>query len=530
MFVKLLCCLCSVYCLGNQYVNANLDDGPITTTPMGVFRGSWMETRRGRRFESYRGIKYAEPPINELRFQPPKPITRYNGIVNATDQGVVCPQPLPPRYTIDEDCLTINVYTPGRNRSSLLPVIFYLHPGGFYSMTGRTDFAGANYLADKDVVLVTSNYRLGSLGFLSLGTSYAPGNNGYRDQVVALKWVQTNIRAFGGDPNLVTIAGCSAGSVSVMLHMISPMSKGLFHRAISVSGSPTSKVPSPSNRLDLAYKQARIVNCPTNDTRALYDCLKTKTWKELAGSFEGFYEFGSDPLSLWRPVVEPDFGQERFLTMEPMDAIREGKMHAVPYLISMTKDEFFWKAFCKVFCFDMISQLRKAYLGDRELVNDNYTADRLGKLYGDSITAFPTHRLANLMCRHSSQPVYYYEFAYLGNQSHYRDPDTKKLLGVAHHDDLLYLFTLSYRYSTIEVSDSTDSKMVDFMTQIWYNFAKWGNPNGDPNANCGKLEISWPPMLPNNRRYLQIADELSIRENLFEDRFKIWEELYPIRY
>ena len=117
------------------------------------------------------------------------------------------------------------------------------------------------------------------IGFLSLGTKLAPGNNGYRDQVAALQWVQRNIASFGGDPNLVTIAGYSAGGVSVLVHMISPMSKGLFHRAISMSGSPVSKVPSPSHRLDLAYKQANIVNCPITNLTELYYCLKSKPWQ-----------------------------------------------------------------------------------------------------------------------------------------------------------------------------------------------------------------------------------------------------------
>ncbi|RVE42050.1 hypothetical protein evm_013308 [Chilo suppressalis] len=202
---------------------------PVTVTPSGSIRGSWLETRRGRRVQAYRGVRYAAPPTGELRFQPPKPILQYQSEVDARTEGPACPQPvIDPDYFLDEDCLRINIYTPEKKPSKPLPVVMYIHSGGFYSASGRSDLAGPDYLLDKDIVLVTINYRLASLGFLSTGDEYAPGNNGFKDQVVALEWVRRNIAPFGGDPDLVTISGCSAGSFSVLLHMVSPMSKGSF--------------------------------------------------------------------------------------------------------------------------------------------------------------------------------------------------------------------------------------------------------------------------------------------------------------
>nr|AIY69034.1 antennal esterase [Chilo suppressalis] len=334
-----------------------------------------MKSRRGRSFQAYRGIRYAHAPVGELRFQPPKPMLKYEGVVNATDDGPACPLPAPPDYPVDEDCLTINVYTPTSNSSASLPVIFFIHPGGFYSMTGRSDLAGPHYLLDRDVVLVTINYRLGSLGFLSTGDKIAPGKNGFRDQVVAMQWVQRNIRAFGGDPNLVTIAGCSAGSISVMLHMVSPMSKGLFHRGISMSGSSMSQDPLPDNLYDLAVKQARLVGCPADNSTVIVECLKTKPWRELGDSLRGFrlfaasedklscwsrlhlqllaiapidsisVEWGFDPVGVWPPVVERDLGHQRFLTEQPADTLRRNAAHTTPHLISQTTDEFFWSAY-----------------------------------------------------------------------------------------------------------------------------------------------------------------------------------------
>lgn len=533
------------------------ESSPVTITPSGAIRGSWMETRRGRRFEGYRGIRYAEPPVGELRFQPPKPIHHYKTEVDAREEGPACPQPTEGDYYIDEDCLRINVYTPNSKSKKPLPVIFYMHSGGFYSISGRSDVAGPKYFLDRDVVLVTINYRLASLGFLSTGDEVAPGNNGFKDQVVALRWVQRNIRAFGGDPNLVTITGCSAGSFSVMLHMISPMSKGLFHRAISISGSPISQVADTHDLKYLAVKQAELLGCPTNSSKVIVDCLKTKSFREIGNSLEGFFLPGYDPVLVWSPVVELDFGQERFLTMKPVDAVRQKKMHAVPFIISQTQAEFFWKAFTVLrnqtildsmnaewdrlapiafilpkdkTAIPSANRLRQAFLDGKQLVNDTFTADGLGKLYGDSLIGFGVHRMANLMCRHSPHKVYYYEFAYVGNHSHYEDPTTGKPIVAAHHDDLIYLFSLPASFPIISASDTLDSLLVDRMTAIYYNFAIHGDPNPHGDGFPELSSLHWPPMTPSKREYLHLGSQFQVRERLFEDRFNVWEELYPIQY
>ncbi|XP_013187979.1 carboxylic ester hydrolase-like isoform X2 [Amyelois transitella] len=508
-----------------------------------------METRRGRPVQAYRGIRYAEPPVGELRFQPPKPILKYENQVDASEEGPACPQPTVGDYYIDEDCLRINVYTPDNNGKKPLPVVFYMHSGGFYSISGRSDVAGPRYLLDLDVVLVTINYRLASLGFLSTGDALAPGNNGFKDQVVALRWVQRNIRAFGGDPAKVTISGCSAGAFSVMLHMISPMSRGLFHRAISISGSPISQVANRHDMYSLAENQARLLGCPTTNSKAIIDCLKTKTFRELGNSLDGFFLPGYDPVLVWSPVVELDFGQERFLTMAPEEVVKQGKMHSVPFIISQTEGEFFWKAYTVLrnktildsFNADWhrlasvafllgnhssaADRLKQVYLNGHKLENSAVAADGLGKLYADSLIGFGVHRMANLMCRHSPHKVWYYEFSYVGNRSHYEDSNGKPEKA-AHHDDLIYLFSLPASFPLINVTDGEDSKMVDKMTTIVYNFAK----NGDPNGKQSELSPQWSAMTPTSRNYLKVDKQFSIHENLFEDRFKVWEELFPMQY
>lgn len=131
-------------------------------------------------------------------------------------------------------------------------------------------------------MVVTINFRLGAFGFLSTGDEHAPGNYGMKDQVEALKWVQKNIRAFGGDPNKVTIAGHNAGAASVILHMVSPMSKNLFHRAIAMSASALNNWVITENPLLLAQKQADILNCPTENSQVMVDCLRELPAKDIA--------------------------------------------------------------------------------------------------------------------------------------------------------------------------------------------------------------------------------------------------------
>ncbi|KAL1132550.1 hypothetical protein AAG570_010503 [Ranatra chinensis] len=145
----------------------------------------------------------------------------------------MCPQPGATQTygsaLVSEDCLHVNVYTKevkGEHDYFLRPVIVFFHSGGWFSGTNRSDWLGPDYLLDEDILLVTVNYRLGPLGFLSTNDEHAVGNYGMKDQVLALKWVKHNISAFGGNPNNVTISGYSAGSISVMLHMLSPMSNG----------------------------------------------------------------------------------------------------------------------------------------------------------------------------------------------------------------------------------------------------------------------------------------------------------------
>lgn len=227
----------------------------------------------------------------------------------------------------------------------------FFHPGGFYGFSGQSVYFGPQYLLDHDVVLVTVNYRLGSLGFLSFGDDVLPGNNGMKDQVIALRFIKENIVAYGGDPNNVVIMGYSAGSTSVALHMISPMSKGLFHKAIAMSASPTSVYKYPTDQKEIAIKQAKLLKCPSGSSIEIVECLRKLPAQDIASGFWSFQEVGIDPILIWSPVIENGNSTkgESFLVSDPTVEFKNGNYQKVPFMTGVTALEFIELAYCKFF-------------------------------------------------------------------------------------------------------------------------------------------------------------------------------------
>jgi para-nitrobenzyl esterase len=204
----------------------------------------------GKEVRIYRGIPYAAPPVNELRWKPPQPVTPWKGIKECAKFG-----PYATQYTwtgpwmgelqeagMSEDCLHLNVLTPAKTAKDKLPVIVYLHDGGLDAGSGNRPLYNNPYLPQHGIVMVTVSHRIGAMGFFAHpglsaeSPNHATGNYGMLDVVTALKWVQQNIAAFGGDPGRITIMGQSGGGTKVMWLLTSPLAKGLFHRAIIEGG------------------------------------------------------------------------------------------------------------------------------------------------------------------------------------------------------------------------------------------------------------------------------------------------------
>lgn len=316
-------------------------------TELGRVRGANLTSRLGVNFHAFRGIRYAEPPLGDLRFVNPQPVKPWSPkIFDASEDGPMCPQPWDNMTDVSEDCLRLNVYT--KDLKGRRPVIVFLHPGGFYVFSGQSKYlAGPEHFMDRDCVLVSLNYRLGSLGFLATGSKEAPGNAGLKDQVLALRWIQQHIHRFGGDLDSVTLLGYSAGSISVALHMLSPMSRGLFHRGICMSAAPYGPVKYKDNDLQLAKRQAGLLKCPQESIGEMVECMRRKPYLDYVSTYNGMFEFGWNPVLNWRIVVEKDFGQERYLIESPFKTARRGDFHKVPLITGITEFEFLSGAFCK---------------------------------------------------------------------------------------------------------------------------------------------------------------------------------------
>ncbi|OWF39888.1 carboxylesterase 1F-like [Mizuhopecten yessoensis] len=258
-------------------------------SPSGPIKGIGVPYQGNTVFQ-YRNIPYAEPPLGNLRLRKPVPHRTWTEVLDATMFGPSCSQDIAriksilqklPNRNFSEDCLQLNVYTPNiassQNRKS---VMIWVHGGAY--MLGQASLYDATLLVTEgDVIVVTVNYRLGALGFLSTGDDAARGNYGLWDQRLAFEWVKNNIASFGGDPDTMTIFGQSAGAFSVGLHAMMPMNRGLFTRIISESGGQSSNIAVRSDPKPVTFRYGRAINCIKNadnqiDTAALLQCLREK--------------------------------------------------------------------------------------------------------------------------------------------------------------------------------------------------------------------------------------------------------------
>ncbi|XP_015705900.1 acetylcholinesterase-like [Coturnix japonica] len=298
---------------------------PEVRTTTGSIRGLLVPAGPpGVMAAAFLGIPYAIPPIGSLRFRPPVPITTPWGGVRDTDtQPYACYQMIDttfpgfegsemwnPNREMNEDCLYLNVWTPKR-KPYKAPVLVWVYGGGFYSGSVSLDVYDGRYLAvAEDAIVISMNYRVGSIGFLALvGYRDAPGNVGLWDQRLALQWIRVNAEAFGGDPNRVTLFGESAGAASIGLHLLSPYSKGLFNRAVLQSGSPNgpwATIGAAEGRRRAALL-GKAVGCPYGNETELVGCLKGVDALRLV---EGEGEV-LPPQSVFRfafvPVVDGEF-------------------------------------------------------------------------------------------------------------------------------------------------------------------------------------------------------------------------------
>ncbi|KOB70074.1 Odorant degrading enzyme CXE10, partial [Operophtera brumata] len=454
-----------------------------------------------------------------------------------------------------EDCLYLNVYTPDLNPENLLPVMFWIHGGAFVSGSGNDDMYGPEFLVRHGVLLVTINYRLETFGFLCLDTPEIPGNAGMKDQVAALRWVNRNISQFGGNPENVTIFGESAGGASVGYHLVSPMTKGLFKRAIAQSGISACWWSYCATPKEKALALARKLGCYSEDDKVLYEFFKNqpsdtlinvKAPITLAQSIKTCYE---PPFAI---VNEKDFGGERYFYGECTHSNLASNIHEdVEVFTGYTTDdglicmgigsqletkllqmntyyEEFVPKWIEMTCpilqqLDVGKKLKKLYFSEERIEASDW--EQLVKFYSANYFLYDITQWINTIAGLNKNKVYLYMFScvsdrnvqakYVGLESLVKDKPV-----VCHGDDLMYLFNAKEICEKVD-STSNSFHLIDKVTKLWTNIAKYGNPTPDDSFG-----VKWSPYTLETQEYLDIGNELKVQADPNKEEMEFWEEIF----
>ena len=455
---------------------------------------------------TFRGIPYAAPPVDALRWRPPRSMRPWTGVRDARDYGPMCAQPNSPMLEFElvdpsEDCLTLNVMTPALQSAAALPVMVWIHGGGFSQGSGNLPRLNGLSIPSKGVVLVTINYRLAVFGFLAhpaLAAAGDPvGNYGLLDVVAALQWVQRNIASFGGDPGRVTIFGESAGADAVNLLLVMPAAEGLFQQAISQSSS-VGMAPAPR------LKQRVGFNPPAEKTaEKLIARLRLGDGDDLAAVLRAL-----PAGDLLQAMTERD----RFPAIIDGETLPDqagllfakGRHRRVPYLTGGNS----WEAslgrmigggFSPEFAARLVPDEHKARL------YPGLTGERLDDtVFGDLIILSHSRYLASLMHRQGA-PVYSYYFSYTADARRARQP------GAAHTDDIAFVMQTLSTEPDLKPISPRDERMAALMNDYWVRFAKTGNPNGP-----GLPE--WPAFDPRGGQILELGNEVTVHNGFLAER------------
>lgn len=467
----------------------------VAITEAGPIRG----TIEGK-IQVFKGIPFAAPPTGLLRWREPQPVQPWNGVRDTKDFAPACVQigvsiPGEPPPQISEDCLYLNVWAPPRTGRAKLPVMVFIHGGGWENGATALPLYWGDRLAAHGVIVVSLNYRLGALGFLAHPelTAESPGetsgNYGLLDQVAALQWVQRNIAAFGGAPSNVTLFGQSAGSSSIAILMSSPLAKGLFRRAIGQSGGFFEPLQlAPQYELKIAERQglafAKSLNAPT------LAALRALPPKAL---------LSSQATMVSHPVIEP-----RLLPRTPFDVFSTHQQHNVDLLVGYNAEE------------------GRAFFDVSSVTNANFRPQlraTLGELPSPIIAAYPFSSdaeaglarvalerdlrfgwnmwtWAKLHAATGKNSVHAYYFT----QKPPFPPDSVRgNWQASHFAELWYMFDHlgqeSWQWT------KSDRQVAYAMSRYWTNFARSGDPNG--------LGLPrWPAYDANAPTVLQIGETI----------------------
>ena len=491
--------------------------GTALASPVAIESGT-LEGVHADGLTVYKGVPFAAAPVGDLRWQSPQPVQPWSGVRKADtfapacmQKGVSMPGETPP--PVSEDCLYLNIWTPTRVASEHLPVLVWIYGGGYTNGSASMPLYWGDRLAHKGVIVVTIAYRLGPLGYLAHPelTRESPhrssGNYGLLDQIAALAWIRQNIKAFGGDPQQVTIAGQSAGSMAVSELMASPLAKGLFQRAIGESGGlfePTQLAP--------GYLLANA----EHDGEKYATSLGATSLKALRG-LPASDLLGGNAGKVSHPVIEP-----YVLPMSPYDAFASGQQNDVPLLLGSNAEEA--RALTdvsgvKASSFD--ADLEKSFgalpapllAAYPHATDEQARAARLG-LERDLRFGWDMWAWARLQAETGHHPVYYYAFE---QRPPFPAGSVYAGWGASHFAELWYVFDhldqTPWHWST------ADRKLAETISNYWTNFVKSGNPNG-------RGVPVWPAFSAKNNQVLHLGMPVKTGEVMNLESLKVFDAVY----
>ncbi|XP_031615480.2 cocaine esterase-like isoform X1 [Oreochromis aureus] len=538
---------CSLMSVLFLCVAADLN-APVVHTKLGSLKGEYVSVKgKETGVHAYLGVPFAKPPLGpSLRLAPPQPVEGWEGVRDATKQPPMCIQPerfalalldklgflLADIPDISEDCLYLNIYTPAkRANDAKLPVMVWIHGGGL-SVGSASTYDGSALAAYQDMVVVLIQYRLGLLGFLSTGDEHISGNFGLLDQIEALKWIQQHIHNFGGDPGLVTIFGESAGGVSVSLLLLSPLSEGLFHRAIAESGTAAMDLLVENDPLPKAQEVANASGCSLESTKTFADCMRSL-------DIDIIVDFTKD-----RRLRCPVNVDGHFLTKPVDELFRKHELLTVPFMTGVNNDEAGWmlknlfisvpQNWAEGMDRDQVINAMAFFYPNpkdafiKNLITDEYIGngadhvknrDGFSEVAADIIFNIPVIKTANAH-REAGAPVYLYEYQHSLKMVQKRRPS---FVGSDHTDEIFtvlgFCFTTTHvklPYPCLEEEEELSRTMMSY----WGNFARTGSPDGH---NL----VHWPKYGA-DEKYLAIGLKKQVTaQHLKKERFVFLTQTVP---